>query len=171
MRRTMTAVTAALVATIGMAVAGAALAADVTARGGPDDRLGGWFYGAPPAEERVIPFSGEVPACDAPTVLATISAEFNRREARFWDSELRVVGIEEVRPVAFRPWSDSFFPRRFCTATAAVAHGPVVRHHRVNYLVREELGILAQSSHDVEWCVVGIERHLHAAPNCEMMLP
>ncbi|WP_372425348.1 hypothetical protein [Salinarimonas chemoclinalis] len=172
MRGTMTAVTAALAATVaGMTFAGAAIAADYGARGAPDDRLGGWFSGAPPAEERVSPFSGAVPACDAPTVLATISAEFDRREARFWDSELRVVGIERVRDVAFRPWSQSFVPRRYCTATAAVAHGPVVRHHRVNYLIREELGIFATSSHDVEWCVVGVERHLHAAPNCEMMLP
>ncbi|MGP9822689.1 hypothetical protein ACTZWW_21905 [Salinarimonas sp. NSM] len=174
MRRTMTTAAVAktaLTTIAAMTVAGAALAADYGARGAPDDRLGGWYYGAPPAEERVIPFTGAVPACDAPTVLATISAEFNRREARFWNSELRVVGIEGVRSVAFRPWSESFFPRRFCTATAAVAHGPVVRHHRVNYLIREELGILATSSHDVEWCVIGVERHLHAAPNCEMMLP
>ncbi|MGJ3264266.1 MAG: hypothetical protein ACFE0R_13620 [Salinarimonas sp.] len=161
----------AFVATVAATLAGAALAADVSRGVATEDRLGGWFYGAPPAEERVIPFSGEVPACDSPTVLATIASEFNRREARFWDSALRVVGIEHVRSVAFRPWTDSFFPRRFCTATAAVAEGPVVRHHRVNYLIREELGVISWSSHDVEWCVVGVERHLHAAPNCEMMLP
>lgn len=157
-----------------------AVAADYGARGpfapdvGVEGRLGGWYYGAPPAEERTIPFEGTVPACDAQTILSTIAAEFNRREDRFWGSGLRIVGIDHVRAVAFRPWGDSFFPRRFCTAVAHVAdlaRPEHVRQHRVNYLIREELGVFVQSSHDVEWCVIGVERHLHAAPNCEMMLP
>lgn len=167
MRKTILALAAAFAASFGAS----ALAADLGPGPAPQDRLGGWYYGAPPAEERVIPFDGTVPACDAPTILATISGEFNRREARFWNSGLRIVDITHVAPVASRPWGESFFPRRFCTATASVAQGPVVRHHRVNYLVREELGAFLQASHDVEWCVIGIERHLHAAPNCEMMLP
>ncbi|WP_349370778.1 hypothetical protein [Salinarimonas sp.] len=159
----------ALVSALAAAFAAPAFAADYGVRA--EDRLGGWYYGAPPAEQRTIPFDGTVPACDAPTILATISAEFNRREARFWDSGLRIVGIDHVRSVAFRPWGDSFYPRRFCTAVAHVALGEHVRQHRVNYLIREELGVFVQSSHDVEWCVIGVERHLHAAPNCEMMLP
>lgn len=150
-------------------LAAPALAADYGADSA--DRLGGWYYGAPPAEERVIPFSGNVPACDAPGVLSTIAGEFNRREAAFWDSGLRIAGIDHVRPVAFRPWTDSFIPRRFCTAVAHVAVGEHVREHRVEYLIREELGVFGQASHDVEWCVVGVERHLHAAPSCRMMRP
>lgn len=164
MRATILAMTAVLAA----AFAGPARAADVEVEGA----LGGWYWGAPPAEERVVPFTGTVPACDAAGILSTIAREFNSREARYWNSGLRVVAIEDVRDVAFRPWTDSFAPRRFCQATAAVAEGDHVRHHRVNYLIREELGpILFVSGHDVEWCVVGVERHLHAAPNCRMMLP
>ncbi|GGK30602.1 hypothetical protein [Salinarimonas ramus] len=161
----------ALAGALAITFAAPAIAADYARGDIAEERLGGWYYGAPPAEERVSPFAGTVPSCDAPTILSTISGEFNRREARFWNSGLRIVGIEHVRPVAFRPWGDSFIPRRFCTATAAVQRGPVVRHHRVNYLIREELGVFLQSSHDVEWCVIGVERLLHAAPNCEMMLP
>lgn len=155
-------------------LAAPASAADLGARSGGvvgERPLGGWGHGAPPAEQRIIPFTGNVPACDAPGVLSAITGQFDRREARFWNSGLRIAGIEHVRPVAFRPWGDSFIPRRHCTATAHVAEGPHLRQHRVNYVVREELGVLFGSSWEVDWCVVGIERHLHAAPHCAMMLP
>jgi hypothetical protein len=167
----------ALVSAVAATVAAPAVAADYGARApdvGVEGRLGGWYYGAPPAEERTVPFAGTVPGCDAQTILSTITAEFNRREDRFWGSGLRIVGIDDVRSVAFRPWGDSFIPRRYCTAVAHVsdlARPDLVREHRVNYLIREELGVFLQSSHDVEWCVIGVERHLHAAPNCEMMTP
>ena len=166
MRRTVQALAAAACAAL---FAAPALAADFGVGG--EDRRGGWFYGAPPAEERVIPFTGVVPSCDAPDVLSTIAGEFNSREATFWNSGLRIAGIDHVRAVAFRPWTTAFFPRRFCSGVAHVAMGEHVREHRVEYLIREELGVFGQSSHDVEWCVVGVERHLHAAPGCAMMRP
>lgn len=172
----------ALAACLVAVIAAPAFAADMTGGRWNDGRApaasvdverapGGWGYGAPPAEERVIPFSANLPACDAPPVLAEISSSFDRREARFWNSGLRIVDIEHVRDVAFRPWGASFIPRRHCTAVAHVTHGERVREHRVNYQIREELGVLWNASYGVDWCVVGVERHLHAAPECRMMLP
>ncbi|MFN3687184.1 hypothetical protein [Salinarimonas sp.] len=127
--------------------------------------------GTPPAEQRVIPYSGVIPTCDAPAVLAEINRAFDRRESRFWDSPLRIVGFEHPRLVAHRPWSRSFVPRNFCSATALVQEGPHMRRHEVAYIVREETGYLFGSTWKVDWCVTGVERHLHAAPNCRMMRP
>lgn len=156
---------------IAMLTAGAAAAADlarVPAHAAPAHTA---ITAAPPAEARTIPFTGVVPACDSPAVLAEIARAFDRREARFWNSPLRIVDFEEPRLVAHRPWSASYVPRSFCSATALVQEGPHIRRHRVAYIVREELGLLFGSTWKVDWCVTGVERHLHAAPECRMMRP
>jgi hypothetical protein len=125
---------------------------------------------APPAEARLIGPADTLPACETPAVLGNIQNRFASREQRFWDSPLRIVGYEDVRHVAHRPWGAAYIPRRFCAATALVDNGTEVRRHRVNYVIAEELGF-AGYGYGVQWCVTGVERHLHAAPNCRMMMP
>ncbi len=70
-----------------------------------------------PAERREIPFDATLPACADPSVLAEISSDFATKESRFWNSSLRIVGFEQVRQVAWRPWGLDYIPRRFCTGT------------------------------------------------------
>ncbi|MGI6246274.1 MAG: hypothetical protein ACOYJQ_10950 [Pseudochelatococcus sp.] len=119
------------------------------------------------AEERVLAFSGNVPACDDPGVLKRIVNRFAFREARFWDSPLTIEGFERVRDVALRPWGEAFIPRRFCTAVSQVSDG---RKRVVHYSVREALGPIGIGP-DVQWCIVGLDRHLSFAPSCKAALP
>ena len=125
---------------------------------------------APPAEVRVVPHEDTLPACETPAVLAEIQKEFAYREAKFWNSSLRVVGYENIRHVALRPWGPAYIPRRYCTATAQVNDGLRVTEQRVNYVILEDLGF-AGYGYNVHWCVTGVERHLHAAPDCRLMTP
>ncbi|MBB3809353.1 hypothetical protein [Pseudochelatococcus contaminans] len=121
----------------------------------------------PRAEDRIHPFSANIPACDDPGVLRTISSRFAHREAHFWNSPLTVQGFYNVRSVAFRPWGDSFIPRRFCTAQAYLSDG---YKRTVNYSVREALGPIGLGS-NVEWCIVGLDRNYAFAPACRAALP
>jgi hypothetical protein len=125
---------------------------------------------APPAGARLIGPADTLPACETPAVLGNIQTRFAKRESRFWDSPLRIVSYEDVRHVAHRPWGAAYIPRRFCSATALVDHGTEVRRHRVNYVIAEDLGF-ASYGYGVQWCVTGVERHRHAAPDCRMMMP
>lgn len=121
----------------------------------------------PRAEDRLLPFSGNVPACDDQRVLRQIARRFAHREAHFWQSSLTIQDFERVREVAERPWGDSFIPRRFCTAVSLVSDG---YKRTVHYSVREALGPIGIGS-NVEWCVVGLDRHFAYAPGCHAALP
>lgn len=118
------------------------------------------------AEARINPYSGDLPACDAPAVLGEITSWFNSREAKFW-GPLQIVGYDHVRPIAWRPWGDDFIPRRFCTGRVALNDGKI---RRVDYSVREGLGLFARGW-NVNWCVVGLDRHRTYAPECKMARP
>lgn len=121
----------------------------------------------PRAEDRIIAFSGNLPACDDPAVLRQIARRFAHREAHFWNSPLTIENFDRVRDVALRPWGDSFIPRRFCTAQSHLSDG----HRRtVHYSVREALGPIGIGS-NVEWCVVGLDRNNAFAPGCRVALP
>lgn len=121
----------------------------------------------PRAEDRLLPFSGNVPACDDPAVLRQIARRFAHREAHFWNSSLTIQNFDRVRDVAVRPWGDSFIPRRFCTADSYLSDG---YRRTVHYSVREALGPIGIGS-NVEWCVVGLDRNFAFAPACQAALP
>lgn len=123
-----------------------------------------------PAEERIIPWSGELPVCETPAVLSSIQTRFASREQKFWDSSLRIAGFENVRHVALRPWGPAYIPRRFCRAVALVDDGRRVTKRHVNYVIVEDLGFTGWG-YGVHWCVTGVERHRHAAPDCRMLQP
>ena len=150
-------------------VAGApASAADYDRYSAPKARKARTLPGdVPRAEDRLLPFSGNVPACNDPAVLRQISSRFAHREAHFWNSPLTIQNFDEVRDVAFRPWGDSFIPRRFCTARTYFSDG---YRRTVNYSVREALGPIGIGS-NVEWCVVGLDRNFAFAPACRVALP
>lgn len=125
-------------------------------------------YVAPPdlAENRIIPMYGNLPACEDPAVLGEITSWFNSREAKFW-GPLQAVGYDHIRPIGFRPQGDDLIPRRFCTARIALNDGSL---HRVDYSVRENLGLLGLTW-NVNWCVTGLDRHRSYAPDCKMARP
>lgn len=116
----------------------------------------------PPAEQRALGYSGDVPACDDSYVLAQIKWSFFDREKDYWKSELDILSFETTREIGYRTRGASFIPRRFCEARAAFNDGG---RRKVTYTVSEGLGFLGLGS-GVEWCVEGLDRNLAYAPDC-----
>jgi hypothetical protein len=108
-----------------------------------------------------------LPACDDPSALHVIASRFERKEGRFWNSDLQIVDFLGVREVAFRRWAVDTIPRRFCTGQVIVSDGV---KRRVNYSIIEDAGAIG-ASWGVEWCVVGLDRNLAYNPACRMALP
>lgn len=124
-------------------------------------------HGIVPAERRYSPFTGQLPACADPSVLARIERRFASREATYWDSRLTILGFERIRHVAERPWGSQYVPRRFCSATALMSDG---RKRRVDYFLKEDLGIIG-ATWGLNWCVHGLDRNFAYAPDCKMARP
>jgi hypothetical protein len=120
-----------------------------------------------PAERREIPYDATLPPCGHPNVLSEISSDFATKESRFWNSSLRIVGFENVRQVAWRPWGLDYIPRRFCTGTVIVSDG---YRHKINFSIREDLGFIGVGW-DTEACVDGFDRHYSFAPHCKQAAP
>jgi hypothetical protein len=120
-----------------------------------------------PAEERTRPYSGDLPACDHPEVLSTIRSRFQQRESGYWNSSLTIDAIDRVGVTATRPWGRDFIPRRFCHARAALSNGD---RHSLIYSIMEDGGIIS-FSWGVQWCVVGLDRNMHFAPECRAARP
>ena len=110
-------------------------------------------------------YTGDLPPCEA--ALGTISSRFEEKEARYWNSNLQILGYDRVRQTAFSPWAKGTIPRRFCTATAAVSDG---RRHRVDYWIGEDTAFIG-ASWGVTWCVVGLDRNWAYNPACKMARP
>ena len=137
-----------------------------------------------PAEspDRVFPYDAQVLRCGDEKVLGRIQGRFDNREARYWNSELRLVTIEHVRETAFRPNGHDLIPRRYCTAKAVFSDNS---RARLDYNIVEDQGITGwhgslflglirfptPSSFNVEWCVSGLDRHRTFAPDCRMARP
>jgi hypothetical protein len=112
-------------------------------------------------------YDAVVPLCDAPGALANIQRRFSSKESRFWNSKLKIVGFDQVREVAFRPWVSGTIPRRFCAAKVLVSDGSV---RPVHYSIGEDTGLIG-ATYGVEWCVVGLDRNWAYHPGCRMARP
>ena len=110
-------------------------------------------------------YDGALPGCEA--ALGDIASRFAEKEGRFWNSDLQILGFEDVRQRAFSPWAKATIPRRFCTAVALVSDG---RRHKVDYWIGEDTGLIG-ASWGVEWCVVGLDRNWAYNPACKMARP
>ncbi len=121
----------------------------------------------PPAEQRMIPYSGEVPGCADPSVLAQIIGQFDQRESEYWGSGLTLDGFFEVAETGLRSNGPSFIPRRYCKARAGFNDG-VMR--KVTYTVGEQLGFIGIGP-GVTWCVAGLDRNHAFAPHCRAAGP
>ena len=110
-------------------------------------------------------YDGVLPPCEA--ALNTIAYRFAQKEGRFWNSDLQIVGFDQIREIAFRPWAQQTIPRRFCTAVAMVSDR---RKHTVRYSIGEDTGMIGMTW-GVEWCVVGLDRNWAYNPACKMAGP
>ncbi len=120
-----------------------------------------------PAEDRYIPYTGHLPACDDPAVFERIQSRFYARESEFWKSGLAIVGFDQVREIGFRSNGLDYIPRRYCVARAFMNDANL---REVSYSVDEDLGIIG-FGFDVEWCVSGLDRLNAFAPGCKMARP
>jgi hypothetical protein len=112
-------------------------------------------------------YDSNVPLCDEHGPLDKIVARFATKEGRFWNSALTIVGFENIREIAWEPWSSGIIPRRYCTASVLVSDG---KRHHINYSIIEDGGMIS-ASYGVEWCVAGLDRDWANNPNCRAARP
>jgi hypothetical protein len=110
-------------------------------------------------------YDNVVPPCDA--AFRKIADGFATKENRFWNSNLRILGFERVREIAFDSWAENTIPRRFCSAVALMSDG---RKRSVRYWIGEDTGFIG-ASWGVEWCVTGLDRNWAYNPECKMAGP
>jgi len=118
-----------------------------------------WLSG--PRYDRVMP------ACDYPPALDRIIGNFRTKEARFWNSDRQIVGIESIRETAVLPWAAQSIPRRFCSGTALINDG---MRHRIYYSIAEDTGLIGLDW-GVNFCVVGLDRNWAYGPACRAARP
>ena len=112
-------------------------------------------------------YHAQLPACDTAFAIFKIQSRFATKERRFWNSDLHIVNIEDIREVAFRPWAEGTIPRRFCSGRALISDG---QRRQVRYSIIEDSGVMGVSW-GVQWCVVGIDRNWAYNPNCNAAGP
>jgi hypothetical protein len=112
-------------------------------------------------------YSRDMPTCDYPPALHEIMNNFHTKEARFWNSELRIVGIDNIRESAYLPWAAQSIPRRFCSATAQINDG---LRHQIYYSIGSETGMIGMGW-GVNFCVVGLDRNWAYNPACRAARP
>ncbi len=109
----------------------------------------------------------DMPACDFRPALDRIIGNFLTKETRFWNSELKIVGIENIRETAVLAWAAQSIPRRFCSGTALMNDG--VRHP-IYYSIGEDTGMIGMDF-GVNFCVVGLDRNWAYGPACRAARP
>ena len=107
-------------------------------------------------------YDRDLPGCDYPGALDRIIADFRTKEFRFWNSELRIVGFEEIREVDTMPWAAQSIPRRFCSGTALINDGV---KHPIYYSIVEDTGMIGVTF-GVNFCVAGLDRNWAYNPEC-----
>jgi hypothetical protein len=118
-----------------------------------------WLSG--PRYDRVMP------PCDYPPALDRIIGDFRTKEARFWNSQLQILGIENIQQTAVLPWAAQDIPRRFCSGTAVINDGA---RHAIFYSIAEDTGFVG-ANWGVNFCVVGLDRNMAYGPACRAARP
>ena len=108
-----------------------------------------------------------MPACDYAPALDRIIGNFHTKEARFWNSALQIVGIEDIRETEVMPWAAQSIPRRFCSGTALINDG---ERHQIYYSIAEDTGMIGMDF-GVNFCVVGLDRDWAYEPACRAARP
>jgi hypothetical protein len=142
---------------IGAALAVGLLASGSTAQAANPLELNFWLSGPR--------YDGNVAPCEQ--ALSTISAQFQEKEATFWNSPLSITGYSRIHEVAFRPWQSDSIPRRFCSGEVLLSDG---KTHPVHYSIIEDGGF-AGIGQGVDWCVSGLDRNWAHNPSCRAARP
>ena len=112
-------------------------------------------------------YNRDMPACDYAPALDRIIDNFQSKEARFWNSQLQIVGIENIRQTAYLPWAAQSIPRRFCSGTALINDG---RRRAIYYSIASGSGMIGMGW-GVNFCVVGLDRNWSYNPGCRAAKP
>ena len=112
-------------------------------------------------------YAGVLPSCNQPSVLNRIAAHFGDKEREFCNPTLNIVGFENIRETAFRPWSADAIPRRFCSGIARASDGG---RHEIYYSINEDTGMIGMTW-GVDWCVAGLDRDWAYNPACKLAQP
>ena len=112
-------------------------------------------------------YDRDVPACDYPAALDHVIANFHVKEYAFWNSQLRIVGVENIQESAMQPWAAQSIPRRFCRGVAVINDGS---RHPLFYSIAEDTGMIG-GSWGVNFCVEGLDRNDAYNPNCRSAKP
>ena len=108
-----------------------------------------------------------MPACDYPAALDRIISNFRTKEVGFWNSELRIVGVENIREIDTMPWAAQAIPRRYCSGMAVINDGA---KHPIYYSIGEDTGMIGVDF-GVNFCVVGLDRNWAYGPACRAAKP
>jgi hypothetical protein len=112
-------------------------------------------------------YTRDIPSCDYPAALDRIIVNFRTKEFRFWNSELRIVGFENIRETAMMPWAAQSIPRRFCSGTAVINDGA---RHPIHYSIAEDTGTIG-ADWGINFCVTGLDRNWAYNPDCRAAQP
>ena len=112
-------------------------------------------------------YDRDIPGCAYQAALDRIAWNFSTKESRFWNSELRIVGFENIQESAVLPWAAQSIPRRFCSGTALINDGA---RHPVYYSIGEDTGLIGMEW-GVNFCVVGLDRNGAYNPDCRAAKP
>jgi hypothetical protein len=112
-------------------------------------------------------YDRDMPACDFAPALDRIISNFHTKEARFWNSQLQIVGIEDIRETAVLPWAAQSIPRRFCSGVALINDG---LRHPIYYSIAEDTGMIGMDW-GVNFCVIGLDRDWAYEPHCRAAKP
>ena len=109
-------------------------------------------------------------SCRLATIRAALDriiANFRTKEFGFWNSELRIVGVEDIKETAVMPWAAQSIPRRFCSGTAVISDG---QRHPMYYSIAEDTGMIGMDW-GVNFCVEGLDRNWAYNPACRAARP
>jgi hypothetical protein len=112
-------------------------------------------------------YDRNIPSCDAHPALDRIIANFRTKEFRFWNSEMRIVGFENISEIDTMPWAAQAIPRRFCRGTAVINDGI---KRQIYYSIAEDTGMVGMDW-GVNFCVVGLDRNWAYNPACRAAKP
>jgi hypothetical protein len=112
-------------------------------------------------------YDAVVPLCEEAGPLKRIQEHFAEKESQYWVSDLKILGFENIREIAFRPWVEGIIPRRYCRAIALVSDGV---KRSISYSIGEDEGF-AGMGYGVDFCVVGLDRSWAYNPACWMARP
>jgi hypothetical protein len=107
-------------------------------------------------------YTRAMPSCDYPAALNRIIANFRTKEFRFWNSNLRIIGFENIREIDTMPWAAQAIPRRFCSASAVINDGG---KRPIYYSIAEDTGMIGMDW-GVNFCVTGLDRNSAYNPDC-----